>query len=378
VFGRGALTSLGDEIRLLGGTKALVVTDPGIRAAGLLDRVVAQLETDGIAQRVFADVTPDPAIEIAEASVEAAKVFAPDVIVGFGGGSCLDIAKLTSVLLINGGPVERYFGIEQVPKPGIPLILIPTTAGTGSEVTSISVLADTRKRVKKGIVSAYLSAKTALLDPLLTLGLPPHVTVYTGLDALVHAIESYTGRQSTYLTEPLALEAVGLIARHLRKAYADGSNIDARSGMLQASLLAGMAFSNTQTAGAHACALSLGARFNLPHGVATALMLPAVMRFNSIAAPEKFARIARAFDMPLKGLTPMQRAGRAVEAVEALMCDVGFQRGIERHGVRRAHIPDLADSAMQAARLWNNNPRQAGREQVCAIFEAAFSETAGG
>ena len=369
VFGRGALASLGDEIKRLEGTRVLVVTDPGIQAAGLLDRVVERLEAAGTLYRVFSEVAPDPKIEVVDASLQAAKEFAPDLVVGFGGGSALDIAKVTAVMLTNEGPVETYFGIDRVPKPGIPLILVPTTAGTGSEVTSICVLSDAKNRVKKGIVSAHLFAKTALLDPFLTVGLPPRITVFTGLDALVHAIESYTGKQSTYLTEPLALEAVRLIARHLRAAYADGTDIDARSGMLQASLLAGMAFSNTQTAGAHACALSLGAKFDLPHGVATSLMLPAIMRFNSIATPEKFARIARAFDMPLKRLSPMQKAARAVEAVEDLMRDVGFQLGLEHYGVTREHIPDLAAGAMPAARLWNNNPRTATEEQVRTIFE---------
>jgi alcohol dehydrogenase class IV len=322
---------------------------------------------------VFNEVAADPEIAVAEASLLSAGEFAPDIVVGLGGGSALDIAKLTAALLTNEGAVESYFGIEQIPRPGIPLVLVPTTAGTGSEVTSISVLSDPRMKVKRGIVSTHLFAQTALLDPLLTIGLPPRVTAFTGLDALVHAIESYTGRQATYLTKPLALEAIRLIARHLRKAYADGSDLQARSGMLRASLLAGMAFSNTQTAAAHACALSLGAKFHLAHGVSTALMLPAVMRYNVIAAPQKFARIAGSFGVPLKKLDPMQQARRAIDAVAELMADVDFRLGIDHYGVSVDHVSELAGDAMQAARLWNNNPRSATREQVAAIFMDSFA-----
>jgi len=373
VFGNDAFDTLADEVKQLGGQRTFVVTDPGIRAAGIVDRAAEILAAAGIRHQVFDEVTADPDVAVAEESLRAAGDFAPDIVVGLGGGSALDIAKVTAALMINGGPVESYFGIAKIPRAGIPLVLVPTTAGTGSEVTSISVLSDARMNVKKGIVSPYLFARTALLDPLLTLGLPPRVTAYTGLDALVHAIESYTGRQATYLTEPLALEAIRLIARHLRKVYADGSDIEARSGMLRASLLAGMAFSNTQTAAAHACALSLGAKFHLPHGVATALMLPAVMRYNRIAAPHKFARIARSFGVPLKRLDPMLQTRRAIDAVTELMADVDFRLGIDHYGVSLDHVSELTDDAMQAVRLWNNNPRSANREQVSAIFMDSFS-----
>jgi len=372
VFGNGALASLGDEIKRLGGSRAFIVTDPGIRAAGLLDNMAAALDGTGIDYQWFTEVEPDPGIGIVDACAADARDFAPDVIIGFGGGSALDISKVVAILLTNTDPVDAYFGMELVQRPGIPLILVPTTAGTGSEVTSICVLTDTENNVKKGIVSEHLFAKTALLDPQLTRGLPPHITAYTGLDALIHAIESYTGKQSTYLTRPLALEAIRLVARHLRTAYADGTNLEAREGMLQASLLAGLAFSNTQTAAAHACALSLGARFHLPHGVATSLMLPAAMRFNAIAVPEQMSHIAEAFGMPLKGLSPMEKAARAIDAVINLIQDIGFNLGIKNYGVTREDIPGLAAGAMVAVRLWNNNPRNANEKDVQKIFEDSF------
>jgi alcohol dehydrogenase class IV len=215
-------------------------------------------------------------------------------------------------------------------------------------------------------------ARAVLLDPELTLGLPPHITAATGLDALIHAIESYTGRQATFITEPLAMEAIRCIAAHLRTAYARGTDLEARSGMLKASLLAGMAFANTQTAGAHACALSLGGKFHVPHGIATSLMLPAIMRFNSIAACKKYADIAEAFGENIEGLAPMDKSRKAIDGVVRLIGDVGFKLGLENYGVSREDIGDLAKGAMGAARLWNNNPRSVTEAQVRGIFADSF------
>jgi alcohol dehydrogenase class IV len=284
----------------------------------------------------------------------------------------MDISKAAAVMHNNEGPINQYAGVNLVPNPGLPTILIPTTAGTGSEVTSIAVLSDTANQVKVGVVSDHMFARLVLLDPELTLGLPSNITASTGLDALIHAIESYTGRQATFLTEPLAMEAIRLIGKNLRLAYVDGANVEARTGMLQASLLAGMAFANTQTAGAHACALSLGGKFHLPHGIATSLMLPAIMRFNSIAAPAKFANIAEAFGECLEGLSPMEKAEKAIVAIVRLIEDVGFELGLENYGVKQEDIPALAKGAIGAARLWNNNPRNATEKQIQQIFKDSF------
>jgi alcohol dehydrogenase class IV len=372
IFGFGAVGQLGQTAQTLGATRVTVVTDPGIVKAGIHEPVVAALTSSGMEPRVFSKVEPDPKIEIVEQCRAFIIDHGADLVVGLGGGSSLDIAKAAAIMANNAGPINQYAGVNLVPKPGLSTLLIPTTAGTGSEVTSISVLSDTEKQVKVGVVSDYMFAKAVLLDPELTLGLPPHITASTGLDALIHAIESYTGRRATFLTETLAFKAIKLIAKHLRSAYAYGADIEARTGMLQGSLLAGLAFANTQTAGAHACALSLGGKFHVPHGVATSLMLPAVMRFNSIAASEKFGHIALAFGETIDGLNPMAAAQKAVEGVERLIKDVGFELGLNRHGVTSDDIPDLAKGAMAAARLWENNPRSATEEQVRQIFSDAF------
>ena len=372
IFGCGVVKQSGEAAKAIGASRVAVVTDPGIVQAKVHEPVLAALEEAGLNPGMFAEVEPDPKIEIVDDCLSFIQSHEADLVVGLGGGSSLDISKAAAIMSTNEGPIKKYAGVNLVPKPGLPTLLMPTTAGTGSEVTSISVLSDTVNKVKVGVVSDYMFARTVLLDPELTLGLPPHITASTGLDALIHAIESYTGCQATFITEPLAMEAIRLIAKHLRAAYAYGSNLEARSGMLKASLLAGMAFANTQTAGAHACALSLGGKFHVPHGIATSLMLPAIMRFNSIAAPEKFADIAEALGENIEGLAPMDKAQKAIDGVIRLIGDVGFQLGLENYGVEREDIDDLAKGAMVAVRLWNNNPRSATKEQVRGIFADSF------
>jgi alcohol dehydrogenase class IV len=377
IFGCGVVKQLGEAAKATGASRAAVVTDPGIVQAKVHEPVLAVLDEAGLNPRMFAGVEPDPRIEIVDDCLSFIQSHNADLVVGLGGGSSLDISKAAAIMSRNGGPIKKYAGVNLVPQPGLPTLLIPTTAGTGSEVTSISVLSDTKNEVKVGVVSDYMFARTVLLDPELTLGLPPHITAATGLDALIHAIESYTGCQATFITAPLAMEAIRLIARHLRTAYKYGSNLEARSGMLKASLLAGMAFANTQTAGAHACALSLGGKFHIPHGIATSLMLPAVMRFNSGAVPEKFADIAEALDDDIEGLALKDKAQKAIDCVVRLIDDVGLQLGLENYDVTREDIEDLAKGAMMAVRLWNNNPRPANEEQVRGIFADSFGRSRG-
>jgi len=366
--GFGCLENLGDEITRLKGKKILVVSDPGIKAAGLLDPLVKILERTKLSYSLFAEVEPDPKIEIALASHEAARAFGPDLIIGLGGGSSLDIAKVTSAMLTNQGPIDRYFGMELVPEPGLPLILIPTTAGTGSEMTSICVLSDTRNKVKKGIVSEHLFARVALLDPQLTIGLPPRVTALTGMDALVHAVESYTGIRATVLTDTLNLQAIRMIAASLRKAYANGENREARENMLYASSIAGMAFSNTQNGLDHALALAIGGKFHLPHGLLTAFVLPWVIEFNLLANPQKFIQIARAFGESIDGLSEVEAARLAVRAIKSLLTDLDISYKLSDYEVPREEIPSLAKAAIGAARLIGNNPRKVTEKEVVEIL----------
>ncbi len=372
VFGNGAIETLGEEAKRLGAAKTVVVTDPGLVKARVHEPAMAALDDAGLDPALYQDVESDPKLEVVDSCLEFIRSHGADLVVGLGGGSAMDISKAAAIMVNNEGPIKKYAGVNLVPGAGLPTILVPTTAGTGSEVTSIAVLSDTQNKMKVGVVSDYMFANTALLDPKLTLGLPPHVTAFTGLDALVHAIESYTGRMSSFITEALALESLKLIAGNLRLAYADGSNLNARSNMLKASLLAGMAFGNTQTAGAHACALSIGEKYHIPHGIATSLMLPSIMSFNSIAVPEKYAKIAEAFGENINGLGIMDQADLAIKAIVRLIRDTGFTLGLENYNISKEEIPEIAKGAMGAARLWKNNPRHCTEEQVCNIFANAF------
>jgi len=371
-FGTGSLENLGNEIKRVNGSKVLVVTDPGLKSAGVVDAVTAALDQARLNYTVFAEVEPDPRVEVALASVKAAQACDPDVIVGLGGGSSLDIAKVTSVLLANGGPIEKYFGMELVPRPGVPLILIPTTAGTGSEMTSICVLSDTQNKVKKGIVSEHMFARAALLDPQLTLALPPRVTAMTGMDALVHAIESFVGVRATVFTDTLNLQAIRLVATNLRPAFAQGQNLAARENMLYASCLAGMAFSNTQNGLAHALALAIGGKFHLPHGLLTAFIIPWVMEYNLIANPRKYIEIAKAFGEKTKRMPEVQAARLAVKAVKSLLDDLGISYKLSSYGVPREEFPALARATVGAVRLISNNPRAVTEADVVSILEANY------
>lgn len=277
LFGFGAVEKTGAEAQLLKAKKVLIITDQGVIQAGLLETVEKSLQAAGLPFAIFDGVEPDPRIEVVEKSVEKAKKEGIDLIIGFGGGSSLDIAKVTSILLTNSGKIDGLFGIDLVPNPGIPVILVPTTAGTGSEVTPIAILSDTKEKLKKGIVSPFLFPEVAIVDPRLTIGLPPSVTAFTGMDALTHAIEAYASINATALTDLFAFRALELISQNIRVAYANGENLAARSNMMEGSLLAGIAFANAGVGAAHAFAYPLGGEFHLAHGLTNTLMLPYII-----------------------------------------------------------------------------------------------------
>lgn len=370
----GCIRALPEEIGRITplAARILIVSDPGIEAAGILDKATSILSGAGFQSAAFSKVKSDPAFDSAEASIAFAAEFRPDVVVGVGGGSSLDIAKLTAALLTNPGPIGRYVGMELIEGPGIPLVLIPTTAGTGSEVTSICVLSDAANQVKKGIVSRHLFARGVLLDPELTIGLPPRITAMTGMDALVHAIESYTGKRATPFTDALNLEAIRIIAANLPRAFGKGTDRDAREKMLYASCMAGMAFSNTQNALDHALALAIGGKFHLPHGLLTALMIPWVMGFNLEANPKKFIQIARAFGEEPEHMPEAEEAGLAVKAVQSLLDHLGISTRLSAYDIPREVFPAVAKTAVGAVRLISNNPRSVSEQEVIALLEENY------
>ena len=373
-IGKGLARRLGELVQALGVRKVMLVTDPCVASLKLHEPAVASLAAEAITVAVYDTVIADPPLSQALELRELLQKDAPDLVIGFGGGSAIDLAKIAAIMARNEGDLRDFVGVNLVPRPGLPTLFIPTTAGTGSEATHIGILNDVERQLKIGIVSEYMFTKHVVLDPELTLTLPPQTTCWTGLDALIHAIESYVSRAATPITEALAIRAMELISRHLRKAYAVGSNMEAREGMLIASLLAGMAFSNTQCGGAHACALAVGARCRLAHGLATTLMLPAVMEFNLIAAPEKYRHIAEIFGRDTRGMSLYAGAAESIRAVTDLAKSMDFVFGLEHYGASPDHIPALAERCLPPARLWNSNPRTADMLQVTRILERSFGD----
>jgi alcohol dehydrogenase class IV len=372
--GRGLSRNLGTILQTRNVKKVMFVTDPGIASLKLDEPARRSMEAEGIGVAVYNKVEADPPMTQALELIGLLKADMPDMVIGFGGGSSIDLAKIAAVMIADDSDLRDLVGVNLVKRPGLPTLFIPTTAGTGSEVTSISILNDVERQVKLGIVSEYMFADVAILDPELTCSLPPKMTSWTGLDALIHAIEAYVSRSASPLTDALAERAIELIATHLRKAYAVGTNMEAREGMLTASMLAGLAFGNTQCGGAHACALAVGARYHLAHGLATTLMLPATMEFNLMAAPEKYRRIAEIFGHDTRGLPLHKAAALAVTAVTDLAHSMDFRFGLENYGAELEHVPALAERSIPAARLWNSNPRPASLEQIGAVLRRSFGD----
>ncbi|MFU2210823.1 iron-containing alcohol dehydrogenase [Solidesulfovibrio sp. C21] len=372
ILGTGTIARLGDEVRRLGGTSVCIITDPGVAASGIVERVEGLLDAAGLSHVRFDKVEADPRYEIVEDALAVARGAKADVIIGIGGGSSLDMAKITAVMATNEGPVGKYFGTDLIPAPGLKTILIPTTAGTGSEVTPIVILSDHHEKLKKGIVSPYIFPAVALLDAELTIGLPPKVTAATGMDALIHALEAYTSINATPMTDLLAKEAIHLIYNNIRSAYAKGDNLPARENMLRGAMLAGMAFANAGVTAVHAFAYPIGAEFHIPHGIANTIMLVPVMRFNQTGNLGRFAELAAFLGQPVAGLSLRQAAASAVTALTELAEDLAVPQHLAAYGVTEEHVPTLAASVMLVTRLLANNPRHMTQEDAAVIYRQAL------
>jgi alcohol dehydrogenase len=375
-FGPGAIERVADEAQRLGARRALVISDPGVAGAGIAGRVRDLLEGAGVATSLYAEVEPEPSVASIERALLVAQESAQrgplDLLVGVGGGSALDSTKGVSLRLANPGPLQQYFGVELVPQTGPPMILIPTTAGTGSEVTPNAIFDDTERRLKAGIVSHRLLASAALVDPDLTLGLPPAVTAASGLDALTHAMESYVAVKATPHTDLYALEATRLIGANLGAAVARGGHREARYGQMLGSFFAGIAITNAGTGLCHAMAYPLGSAYHVPHGMANALLLPAVLEYNMSADLPKFARLGAALGEPVEGRSLRQAAAGAVAAVRALSREVGLPGGLREVGVPESALEGFVQGALSAARLIDNNPRRPTPEDVLAVYRQSY------
>ncbi len=372
VFGNGTFEQLAEHIRNLGGKKPLVVLDNSLSTGGLGDRVSAYFEKAGMDVTVFDKVAGEPPLELADEGAAAAANGQCDTVVGIGGGSTMDVAKAVAVITANKGKAKDYLGLNKVPGLGLPTIMVPTTAGTGSEVTFTSVFIRKDLNKKEGMNSPYLYPGIALLDPELTLTIPSAVTATTGIDALCHAIESYTSIIASPMSEMVSLEAIDLISSSLRTCVHNGSDLEARGQMLLGSLYAGLGLANAGVTAVHSLSYPLGGVYGIPHGLANTLLLPAVMNFNLPGALEKFAVIAEVMGEPTDDLSLNEAAGLAVGAVENLIDDCGIYDSLETLGIKEEDFPKLAEAAMTVARPLANNPCKVTKEDAIAIYNDAY------
>ncbi|WP_166363285.1 iron-containing alcohol dehydrogenase [Pseudomonas akapageensis] len=363
----GASTRLATHAREMGCSSVLLVTDAGVIAARLLDAVLDGFEREAMAVTVFSQVQADPPEAVILAAVDAARACGADCVVGLGGGSSLDAAKLAALLACSNESLAQVYGINQARGPRLPLILVPTTAGTGSEVTAVSVVT-TGEGEKNVVISPLLLPDLAVLDAELTLGLPAHVTAATGIDAMVHAIEAYTTKHlKNPISDCLAREALRLLSGSLFRACNDGTDLAARENMLLGASLAGMAFANAPVAAVHALAYPVGARFHVPHGVSNALVLGPVMRFNFEAVSHLYAQLA---PIVLPGIfgSEMLKANALVDYLGSLAGELKLPTRLRDVGIAESDIEALAIDAMKQTRLLGNNPREVRLEDVRAIY----------
>ncbi|SIS67207.1 iron-containing alcohol dehydrogenase [Insolitispirillum peregrinum] len=366
----GAAASLASLCAELGATHTLLITDPGLEKAGLLADTLAGFASAGQAVTVFTDVQADPPQQVIEQAAEAARQAGADLIIGFGGGSSMDTAKLVALLVGCPQSLPDIYGVGLAKGPRLPLIQVPTTAGTGSEVTPISIVT-TPTHEKKGVVSPLLYPDIAVLDASLTTGLPPAVTAATGIDAMVHAIEAYTSRiRKNPVSDGLATKALELLTANMDTVIDDGGNLAARAAMLQGSLLAGMAFANAPVGAVHALAYPLGGHFHVPHGLSNALVLCPVLAFNKPAAEPLYAELAAAVLPDQTFASDSEAADAFIAFLSAMVARMPFAHTLREVGVTEADLPRLAEDAMKQQRLLVNNPREVSEADALAIYRA--------
>ena len=370
-FGFGAVERLPALARELGCARLLLVSDPGLAQTGLVERVAALLRADGLAFETFAEVDQEPDHATALEALAKAREGGCDGVVGLGGGSAMDSAKIVGLMLGNEGEPRDYVGLGRVPKPGAPVIAIPTTAGTGSEMTVWSVLSDKANDDKYPIGSPYNCPRIALLDPDLSVTLPGALTAGTGFDALTHAMESYVCLVTQPISEAMAEQAIRMIGENLRLAVAQPDNREARGQMLLASTIAALAFNNTRLGLVHALTMPLGARFHIPHGLANGIVLPAVMAYNLRGAARKYARVAALLGEATEGLTEREAAQLSVPAVAALKRETGLTQTLADFGVTEESLDWLAGEAMKSGNV-PINPVRPSLDDLKAIARVAM------
>ena len=371
ITGTGCLDQLGRVCRRYGERALLVCGTRAAKAAGILDRAIASLIGEGMAVATYDRVTGEPTLETVESGVALARQEGSEVIIGLGGGSAMDTAKAIAGLLPLPGRARDYHQGRSIEKPGVPFVAIPTTAGTGAEVTKNAVLIDADRRIKSSIRHDSWFARAALVDPELTLSLPPAVTASTGADALCQAVEPYVSIAAMPTTDALAAEAIRLLGRSLVRAYRDGQDTQARADTLYGSMMAGMALANARLGGVHGIAHPLGCRYHIPHGTVCGLLLPYVMEYNLAYATEKYAKVAALLGANVQGMTPERAALESVTAVQRIFDALSIPRKLAPFGVREEDFPGIVAESLPSGSL-KHNPRPLAEEDVRTILREAL------
>ena len=375
VTGEDAILTLGSEAKALGGTRIAVFIDPNIAQLKPVLDAQESIRAAGLALWLFTDVEPNPTDELVERAAEEMRAFKPDLIVCIGGGSTIDTGKAANVVYTHGGTVEDYNvntgGITRIENKLLPLIAVPSTAGTGSEVTNVSVIIGVRRGVKFGVLSPFLVPTLAILDPKLTVGLGKGTTASTGIDALTHCIESYVSLDCCCIADAEALHGIRMIKKYLPRAYADGGDLEAREEMLNASMMAGASFNINNLGLCHQMAHQLSSYFGLPHGVANAMLLPEVMRFNLPAATKRFADIAEALGCEVRGMSDEEAAEAGIQAVEQFCREMGIPEYLDDVGVDKAKVPAMAITALEDG-VGATNPRKTTVKECEEVFYKCF------
>jgi len=375
VIGSGASEQVGEESRKLGVKKGLIVTDEVLLKLGTLDNIQRALSQAKVQFAIYSGVFTEPTVEFVQEGLKTYKENGCDFLLAVGGGSAIDTAKAIAVMATNAGAIEDYQGLNKIPKGGAPLIAIPTTAGTGSEVTKVAIITDTKRDVKMLLISPFLMPQKAIVDPLLTLSMPRGLTAAVGIDALTHAIEAYVSVKAQPMSDIFCLSAIELISGNLRQAWSNGNNIEAREKTMLGALQAGIAFSNSSVALVHGMSRPIGAYFHVAHGVSNAALLGVVTEFSLIGNPTRYARIAKAMGENVEHLTILEAADLAAKSIKRLIKDIKIP-SLQELGVDKEKLdklaPKMAEDAI-ASGSPANNPRQATKEEIIELYTLAYS-----
>lgn len=368
VAGPGSIESIAEIVADFGVKRVLIVSDKGVARAGLIEQPKALLEAAGLSVAVIDDTPPEPEVGQVEALFAVAKTHASELVIGIGGGSAMDVAKIIAVLLNNDVALRDLLNKAPIARRGLPTLMIPTTAGTGSEATPNSIVLVPEDELKVGIVSPKLMPDCVILDPKLTLGLPPAITASTGMDALTHAIECYASKKGNPFSELYAIKAITLIARSIRKAFVDGSDLEARHDVLLGAMYGGMCIATSSTTAVHALAYPLGGKYRIAHGISNAILLPYVMRFNLLGNSDKFRQMAIAMGLDVSTLTDEQAANAMIDELFALNRDLQIPGDLKRWNITEADLETLVEGAAKVTRLLDNNPRPMSKSDIRAIY----------